>query len=380
MMEPSIEETPRDSAETIPVKGKFQFSIRTLLWIMAVVCAGLGLGHAIGQSAQDERLGQIYGISFVAITLFAHWLIWLSRFSFWEYVVVGIVISVLCALLVPAVCTGGWNPAFASVNQVKQLSAATLCYQAGRNEFPPAFTHDETGSRLHSWRTLLLPYLDKQTLYQSLDRKKPWDNPDNLKYFKEANMPWMGSPRNPRQKESKGATNYFAVVDEETVWDPTAPVNTADIKDSLAQTIVLIEVLGREIPWYEPRDLTLEEAVDVLVGEGDIESVHSGFFVSKRIKGDGLQGRIVGFADGHVEVLYPIANRATARALLTCSGGEVLPTDLGQIIRDKPPVVIGYIIHWGRISSVLLFVVLILLPFWRRRVVSAGSSQELCHG
>ena len=38
---------------------------------------------------------------------------------------------------------------------------------------------DADGKLLHSWRTLILPYLDQKPLYDSIDLSKPWDDPAN---------------------------------------------------------------------------------------------------------------------------------------------------------------------------------------------------------
>ena len=34
---------------------------------------------------------------------------------------------------------------------------------------------------MHSWRVLLLPYLDRSDLYKAYDFTEPWDGPNNRK-------------------------------------------------------------------------------------------------------------------------------------------------------------------------------------------------------
>ena len=46
---------------------------------------------------------------------------------------------------------------------------------------PPAYTVDADGRPLHSWRTLILPYLEQEPLYQTIDLSKPWNDPANAK-------------------------------------------------------------------------------------------------------------------------------------------------------------------------------------------------------
>ncbi len=44
-------------------------------------------------------------------------------------------------------------------NNLKQIGLAFHNYHDDHGVFPPAYTVDENGTRLHSWRTLILPYL-----------------------------------------------------------------------------------------------------------------------------------------------------------------------------------------------------------------------------
>ena len=45
--------------------------------------------------------------------------------------------------------------------------------------FPPAFIADADGKPMHSWRVLLLPYLEQQVFYMRYRFDEPWDSPHN---------------------------------------------------------------------------------------------------------------------------------------------------------------------------------------------------------
>src|SRR4051794_4085638 len=45
---------------------------------------------------------------------------------------------------------------------------------------PPAVLFDRNGKALHSWRVLLLPYLEGRSLYEQFRLEEPWDSPHNL--------------------------------------------------------------------------------------------------------------------------------------------------------------------------------------------------------
>lgn len=49
---------------------------------------------------------------------------------------------------------------------LKQIGLALHYYHDKYEEFPPAYTVDEHGKPLHSWRTLILPFMDQEPLYQ----------------------------------------------------------------------------------------------------------------------------------------------------------------------------------------------------------------------
>lgn len=49
------------------------------------------------------------------------------------------------------------------------IGEASIRYQDEHAAFPPAYTADEQGNRLHSWRTLILPYLGYGDLYSQID-------------------------------------------------------------------------------------------------------------------------------------------------------------------------------------------------------------------
>ena len=66
-------------------------------------------------------------------------------------------------------------------NNLKQIGLALHNYHDRYQSFPPAFVADENGKPMHSWRVLLLPYLDQADLYARYNFNEPWNGPNNLK-------------------------------------------------------------------------------------------------------------------------------------------------------------------------------------------------------
>src|SRR5918997_1599426 len=67
------------------------------------------------------------------------------------------------------------------LNNLKQIVLALHNYEQAHKALPPAYTVDATGRPLHSWRTLILPYLEQEPLYRAIDLSKPWNDPANAR-------------------------------------------------------------------------------------------------------------------------------------------------------------------------------------------------------
>lgn len=142
-------------------------------------------------------------------------------------------------------------------NNLKQIVAALHAYHDRWQSFPPAYTIDAQGRRLHSWRVLILPYLGQQgqqQLYNSIDLSQPWNSPRNVPFL--AKMPpEFGCPADAGPGAT--ATNYVAVVGDKCVFRGEKPVRIDEITDGTSNTVVVGEVIGANIPWMKPDDLSL---------------------------------------------------------------------------------------------------------------------------
>ncbi|MEZ6081865.1 MAG: DUF1559 domain-containing protein [Pirellulaceae bacterium] len=95
-----------------------------------------------------------------------------------------VIVVLLIGLLLPA--TRAARPAAYRMqcsNNLKQIALALRNYETSYHAFPPAATFDSSGNPLHSWRTLILPFLEQNALYDSIDLSKPWDDPANAKAY-----------------------------------------------------------------------------------------------------------------------------------------------------------------------------------------------------
>lgn len=233
----------------IAIKKRTKFSFRHLLIFTAIVGAVL---VPIALWGIDGVLG-----SFVlGILIFMLW-----RRSFYSFA--GGLLLMLLAVVVLAPLRTPTRAAKRSIclNNMRQLVLACHNYQSVNGKLPPQFTVDANGKPLHSWRLLILPYLDEGSLYNAIDLTKPWNHPVNLKYAKQ--MPDVfrchSYKPNPRDKNPDAMTTYLAVVGEETMWHPTAGgLNFDDVTDGCSNTIMILESVAHRVNWMSPQDLDLK--------------------------------------------------------------------------------------------------------------------------
>jgi Protein of unknown function (DUF1559) len=199
-------------------------------------------------------------------------------------------------------------------NNMRQLGLALLDYEQRYGEFPPAYTIDANRNRLHSWRTLLLPFLEGKTLYEDLDLTKPWDHPNNDR-IREASFKEFECLRVfacPASKLPVGYTTYVAVVAPGSCLQPGKGRKISEITDGLENTIVIYETdLDQAVHWMSPEDGSLES---LLQSNPKTKLAHSGHHALH--------------ADCSSEWIDQHSDRATLRAHLTIDGGEsVSPGD-----------------------------------------------------
>jgi len=196
-------------------------------------------------------------------------------------------------------------------NNLKQIALAMHNYHDTYKAFPPAYTVDAEGNKLHSWRTLILPFLDSGTLYERIDLNSPWDSPENSQY---SQLPSPVVYRCPSSNDvNQAGTNYMAIVGPGTIMEGAQPVGMRDITDGTANTILVVEVVGTSTNWMEPTDLDLETMQMVINGgAGEMGSRHPG-------------GIMVAYADGSVHFLAETIDRNLLKILVTRNDGQAVP-------------------------------------------------------
>ncbi len=227
-------------------------------------------------------------------------------FSLGGIALAAIAILIVVALLLPSVRQA---PRTSRRNQcqnnLKQIILGILNYESANGAFPPAYTVDAEGRRLHSWRTLILPYMEHATLYKTIDLSKPWDDPANAQA--RASESIMGVFACPSTSLDPGFTTYLAVVGPHSVFAGPVPRQPAEVTDDRATVLTVVDApADRAVHWMSPYDISDE---DLLALDAESKTNHAGVLLAA-------------YLNGHVGATSKDVDAKVLRALVTIDGGE----------------------------------------------------------
>ena len=196
-------------------------------------------------------------------------------------------------------------------NHLKQIGLALHMYHEEFGSFPPAYFVDDQGKPMHSWRVLILPFVNDdecQKLAAEYRFDEAWDGPSNQKLLKRRpkifGCPTLHSNACPE------CTVYAGVFGPNCAFRGTEPVSFKDFADGAFLTLVVAEVSEAHIPWTKPEDIDVSRHPR----PGDrlgFSSDHT----------EGLHG-VMG--DGAVRFINDTINQSTFEAITTTNGGETI--------------------------------------------------------
>lgn len=168
---------------------------------------------------------------------------------------VGFLLFLLISFFFPA--TRAVRPAAMQThcrNQLKQIGLALSAYAEEYRSFPPTCTVDADGRPLHSWRTLLLPYLEesyKETYYH-LDLSKPWDDPVNAELFQKLSVPVFKCPALFARNQE---TTYLAIRYADNTFHVPTNRTFTERAAGPPESLIVVEVdVAHAVPWMSPQD------------------------------------------------------------------------------------------------------------------------------
>lgn len=192
-------------------------------------------------------------------------------------------------------------------NKAREVGLAILNFESTHQGFPSAFTTDDAGKPLLSWRIHILPFLGQNDLYKQFRLNEPWDSDHNKQLI--SKMPDAFSL-------TSGLENGMTCLranggPDGTIRKPTRNgsrsnrgIGFRNIPDGSSNTIMLINA-GSDfaIQWTKPESFEPSDA--------DLKTILA-------------SEPIIGIADSSVIQLKSSMPMEKMKEMLTASGGEVV--------------------------------------------------------
>jgi hypothetical protein len=164
---------------------------------------------------------------------------------------------------------------------------------------------------MHSWRVLILPYLDAVGAYEQYDMGQTWDSKTNrtIEAIGETLFACPASHNESGSSLNSTTTSFVAVTGHETAWPNRGTFAREEILDAPSGTILFVETANSGIHWMEPRDLDIDEFLTRRSPNAASNSPHK-------------NGTFIAFADSTFCLMCNNTGTEAVRALLTVNGGE----------------------------------------------------------
>lgn len=212
-------------------------------------------------------------------------------FTIIELMVVLVIISILAALLLPAVQKAREMARRSlCINNIKQLALAVHSYHDTNNVFPiaAAIPANGYGNNNGSWSVhgRILPYIEQGNVYDAVDLTQPWDNQSAIDGLK---IQLFGCPSDTRSRDGRSSAgkvtlyptsygfNYgtwfvYNPADRSVsdgVFVPNARVSMLDLTDGKTTTLMISEVKSWT-PYFRnvgPADTAVPEGAATVLAE-----------------------------------------------------------------------------------------------------------------
>jgi len=198
--------------------------------------------------------------------------------------------------------------------------------------FPPAILNGPDGRPWHSWRVLLLPYLDEVELYERYQFDEPWDGPNNRKLLDEMPAVYGDAVHGDNDEDY---THFVAVTGDGMAFSAEggafdgdgdaaqvrraarqAGTRVSAFTDEMSNSILVGSIdPERKIPWTKPEDIVVGEDFPGIGAKGGFAAPHA-------LGGD--RSGIFLFADYTAFALATGISDGALRKLLTIAGGETV--------------------------------------------------------
>jgi hypothetical protein len=233
--------------------------------------------------------------------------------------IVACILAVVTAMLAVAVDEVRESADRISCN-LGNLQYALHLYHDDKGGLPPAVLYGKDGKPLHSWRVLILPYIEEDNLYKEFRLDEPWDSEHNIRLLPRMPRLYAGRRGKPSAlpphhtvlhvfvgrgtafEEHPRRNGPFSTIDPSTKAGGLKVPD--DFPDGPEHTLLFVEA-GEPVPWTKPQELLYDP-------EGALPELRGLFrngFRACTVRGSYL-------------FIRHDTDEKTLRALITRNGGE----------------------------------------------------------
>lgn len=220
--------------------------------------------------------------------------------------------GILMALLLPAVQQAREAARRTQAqNELKQIGLAAHNFHDTHTFFPPPApdgSQDPNVTSPISFHTALLPYVNQQALYGSIDKSIPWDDSINKTAYSMV-VPTFLSPQFEEKTNASGYAVTHFVPNVNLVRDGR-PLSMRDVTDGTSNTMLAGQVNANFPAWGDP---------------SNGRDPAAGFAGGPNAFGGNNGMALVLLMDGSVRNISENIDPAVAKALSTPDGGEAVP-------------------------------------------------------
>jgi len=123
-------------------------------------------------------------------------------------------------------------------------------YASVKGCLPPVAVTDKAGQPLLSWRVLVLPYIEQDSLYRQFHLDEPWDSPHNIQLIER--MPRTYEPFRNKDKFRPGLTFYRSFQGKGTPLTENASLD--EFANGTSNTLLVVEA-AEPVPWTKPDEI-----------------------------------------------------------------------------------------------------------------------------
>lgn len=142
-------------------------------------------------------------------------------------------------------------------NDLKQLILAFHNFQQKYGGFVPRMTVSQDGKPLLSWRVHLLPFIERNDLYQRFHLDEPWDSPHNAALIPEIPQVYVTAGGD---SVERGRTCVQAPMMRDSYWSGNSKEwqTFLQLSDSTETICFVVAPPSRSVIWTKPDDLLVD--------------------------------------------------------------------------------------------------------------------------